>query len=86
MTGVQTCALPIFGSLPFSNVLRYYRMDAYKDDIVDDLTTSSIDTGTGMKLYNHKIINVQQAPMPFVTVRTGTLSTSVDDSTKDIRG
>jgi hypothetical protein len=74
------------GSLPFSNVLRYFKMDTYKDDIVDDLTTSTPDIGTGMKLYNHKIINVQQAPMPFTTVRTGTFATAIDDPTKDIRG
>ncbi|MGL2963235.1 choice-of-anchor D domain-containing protein [Flavobacterium sp. RSB2_4_14] len=74
------------GSLPFANVLKYYRMDTYKDDIVDDLTTPSIDTGTGMKLYNHKVINVQQAPMPFTTVRAGSFATAVNDVTKDIRG
>ena len=74
------------GSLTFSNVLRYYRMDAYKDDIVDDLTTTSIDAGTGMKMFNHKVINVQQAPMPFTTIRTGTFSSAVNDATKDIRG
>jgi hypothetical protein len=74
------------GSLPFANVLRYYRMDAYKDDIVDDLTTPSVDIVTGMKLFNHKVINVQQAPMPFTTVRTGTFATAVNDATKDIRG
>ena len=74
------------GTLPYANVLRYYRMDAYKDDIVDDLTTLSIDSGTGMKMYNHKNIYVQQAPMPFTTVRTGTFATAIDDSTKDIRG
>jgi hypothetical protein len=74
------------GSLPFANVLRYYRMDTYKDDIVDDLTTASVDTGTGMKLYNHKVINYQQAPMPFTTIRTGTFATAVNDPTKDIRG
>jgi len=74
------------GSLPFANVLRYYRMDTYKDDIVDDLTTASVDTGTGMKLYNHKVIDYQQAPMPFTTIRTGTFATAVNDPTKDIRG
>lgn len=74
------------GSLPFANVLRYYRMDAYKDDIVDDLTTASIDTGTGMKMYNHKVIAVQEAPMPFTTIRTGTFATAINDATKDIRG
>jgi hypothetical protein len=74
------------GSLPFANVLKYYRMDAYKDDIVDNLTTASIDTGTGMKLYNHKVLAVQEAPLPFTTVRTGTFADAVHDTTRDIRG
>lgn len=74
------------GSLPFTNVLRYYRMDAYKDDIIDDLTTPAIDSGTGMKIYNHKFIKVQEAPMPFVTLRTGTFAVAVDDPTKEIKG
>ncbi len=74
------------GSLAYSNILRYYRMDAYKDDIVDNLITSGIDTGTGMKIYNHKVIKVQEAPMPFVTKTTGTFATAVNDATKDIRG
>jgi hypothetical protein len=73
-------------SLPFANVLRYYRMDAYKDDIVDDLTTGAIDSGTGMKMYNHKNIYVQQAPMPFLTERTGSFATAINSPTKDIRG
>ncbi len=73
-------------SLPYANILRYYRMDAYKDDIVDDLITPSIDTGTGMKIYNHKVIKVQEAPMPFVTKTAGTFATAVNDTTKDIRG
>ena len=74
------------GSLPFANVLKYYKMDTYKDDIVDNLTTAAVDTGTGMKLYNHKVINYQQAPMPFTTLRTGTFATAIDDPTNDIRG
>ncbi|MCF6130778.1 choice-of-anchor D domain-containing protein [Flavobacterium sp. WG47] len=74
------------GSLPWTNLVKYYRMDTYKDDIVDNLTTGTVDTGTGMKLYNHKVINVQQAPMPFTTVRTGSFSSAVNDATKDIRG
>ncbi|KAB1156498.1 choice-of-anchor D domain-containing protein, partial [Flavobacterium luteum] len=76
----------VIGTLPFTNLLRYYRMDVYKDDIIDDLTTTSIDLVTGMKIFNHKVINVQQAPMPFTTVRTGTFATAVNDITKDIRG
>ncbi len=72
--------------VPYSNILRYYRMDAFKDDIVDNLITPSIDSGTGMKIYNHKVIKVQEAPMPFVTKTSGTFATAVNDATKDIRG
>jgi hypothetical protein len=72
-------------SLPFSNLLRYYRMDTYKDDIIDDLTTPTIDV-TGTKIYNHKNIYLQQAPLPFVTERAGTFATAVNSPTKEIRG
>ena len=72
-------------SLPFANLLRYYRMDTYKDDIIDDLTTSAVDI-TGTKIYNHKNIYVQQAPMPFLTERTGNFATAVNSPTKEIRG
>jgi hypothetical protein len=72
-------------SLPFGNLLRYYRMDNYKDDILDDLTTPAIDV-TGTKIYNHKNIYVQQAPMPFLTERSGTFATAVNSPTKEIRG
>ena len=65
-------------TLPYANMLRNYRMDAYKDDIVDNITTASIDSGTGMKIYNNKIIKVQEAPMPFVTRTTGTFATAVN--------
>lgn len=74
------------GALPFANVLRYYRMDVYKDDIIDDLTTGSIDTGSGMKIYNNKYIAVQQAPMPFITERDGNFAAAVDSPTNEIRG
>lgn len=84
---VRGMIVPIdVGSLPFTNVLRYYRMDTYKNDIIDNVTTASIDTGTGMKMYNHKNIYVQQAPMPFVTERTGSFATAVNSPTNDIRG
>ena len=73
------------GSLPFANVLRYYRMDVYKDDIIDDLTTTATDL-TGAKIYNNKNIYVQQAPMPFLTERTGNFTTAVNSPTKEIRG
>ncbi len=74
------------GSLPWGNLLRYYRMDAYKDDIIDDLTTASIDAGAGMRIYNHKVIRVQQAPMPFITERPGTFEQAVDSPLNEVRG
>ena len=72
-------------SLPFANLLRYYRMDTYKDDIIDDLTTPAADV-TGTKIFNHKNIYVQQAPMPFITERTGNFATAVNSPTNDVRG
>jgi hypothetical protein len=74
------------GTLPFTNLIRYYRMDAYKDDIIDDWTTPAIDTGVGMKIYNHKNIYEQQAPMPFTTIQSGSFATAVNNPSKDIRG
>jgi hypothetical protein len=72
-------------TLPFSNLLRYYRMDTYKDDIIDDLTTPTIDV-IGTKIYNNKNIYLQQAPLPFVTERAGTFAVAVNSPTKEIRG
>lgn len=73
------------GTLPFANLVRYYRMDVYKDDVIDDLSTPAIDL-VGTKIFNHKVINPQQAPMPFLTERTGDFATAVDSPTKEIRG
>lgn len=72
-------------SLPFTNLLRYYKMDNYKDDIIDDHTTVAIDV-TGTKIYNHKNINIQQAPMPFVTVASGSFAIAVNSPATDVRG
>eukprot|EP00731_Ephydatia_muelleri_P033031 g33031.t1 len=69
-------------SLPFTSLLRYYRMDTYKDDIIDDLTTPATDI-TGTKIYNHKNIYVQQAPMPFITERAGNFATAVNSPSNE---
>ncbi len=53
--------------LNWSYLTRYYQLDTYKDDIIDDLSTASIDEGTGAKIYNTKIIDIQNAPLPFIT-------------------
>ena len=60
--------IPSFSS---SSLIKYYKMDTYKDDIVDDKVTPSIDQLTGAKLYNIKNIYSQTAPMPFETVANG---------------
>ncbi|HEX9825779.1 MAG TPA: choice-of-anchor D domain-containing protein [Flavobacteriaceae bacterium] len=72
--------------LPWTNLQRYFRMDNYKDDIIDDLTTSSIDVGSGAKIYNTKVINVQTAPLPFVTQQSGDLATAVDIAADGVNG
>lgn len=72
-------------SLPFANLLRYYRMDVYKDDVIDDLTTAATDL-TGARIYNHKNIYLQQAPMPFLTERSGRFAEAVNSPSKEIRG
>lgn len=72
--------------LPFANLIRYYRMDVYKNDIIDDLTTPGFDTNSGMRIFNHKIIHPQQAPMPFVTMQSGNFATAVNNSQNEVRG
>jgi hypothetical protein len=64
--------------LGWSNLKRYFRMDAYKDDIIDDLTTPTIDTGSGARIYNTKLIDYQNAPLPFVTQSSGNLDSAVN--------
>ena len=64
--------------LDWTYLKRYYRLDLYKDDIADDLTTSTIDVGSGAKMYNIKLINTQSAPLPFITKQSGSLPTALD--------
>ena len=59
-------------TLSWSNLIRYYRLDNYKNDITDDLTTPSIDINNGAKLYNIKTIKYQSAPMPFISQESNT--------------
>jgi len=73
-------------SLPWVNLIRYFRMDNYKDDIIDNHTTVSIDNTVGAKIYNIKTIKIQEAPMPFVTEQNGDFATAVHSVTKEIRG
>ncbi|MDO6759857.1 LamG-like jellyroll fold domain-containing protein [Tamlana sp. 2_MG-2023] len=53
-----------------SRLVRYYRMDNYLDDQLIDLTGNDDAT-----IYNVKDILHQTAPMPYVTLKTGTWTT-----------
>ncbi|MFI1770437.1 LamG-like jellyroll fold domain-containing protein [Thalassobellus citreus] len=70
--------------LNWSHLIRYYRMDTYKDDIIDDLSTPSIDVGSGTKIFNTKIIDTQTAPLPYVT--TESCSGNWSDSSNWLEG
>lgn len=72
--------------LDWTSLKRYYRMDTYKGDVIDDLSTASVDVSSGMRIYNTKHIDYQNAPLPFVTKQSGTLSAAVDDSGNGVRG
>ncbi|WP_452232729.1 GEVED domain-containing protein [Lacinutrix sp. MEBiC02595] len=58
-----------------NNLLRYYKMDGYKDDITDNKVTPTIDQSTGAKLYNIKKIYFQTAPLPYKTIQDGEWTT-----------
>lgn len=64
----------------WASVLAYYRMDNYKDDVIDNHVSTSIDAGSGSsfaRIYNVKNIKYQLAPMPFVTEQSGTIDAAV---------
>ncbi|MFH4965173.1 LamG-like jellyroll fold domain-containing protein [Gaetbulibacter sp. M235] len=61
--------IDISGSIG-SSLIKYYKMDSYQDDILDDKKTSSIDVA-GAKIYNVKDIYFQRAPLPYQTISDG---------------
>ncbi|MQP25648.1 choice-of-anchor D domain-containing protein [Flavobacterium sp. LMO8] len=73
-------------SLPWTNLMCYFRMDNYKNDIIDNHTSATIDVGAGAKIFNVKTINIQQAPMPFITEQTGNFAVATNSISKQIRG
>ena len=73
-------------TLAWANLTRYFRLDTYKGDITDDLSTATVDIGTGAKMYNFKLIDYQSAPMPFVTQQSGALNTAVHSASDGING
>ncbi|MCB4798160.1 GEVED domain-containing protein [Neotamlana laminarinivorans] len=58
-----------------TSLIKYYKMDTFKNDITDNKTTTTIDVSTGAKLYNIKNIYYQTAPLPYETVADGDWST-----------
>jgi hypothetical protein len=73
--------------LDWTFLKRYFRMDVCKDDIIDDLSTASTDINVGARIYNIKVIDVQSAPLPFVTqIGDTTLDAAVDIPSKGVVG
>lgn len=67
----------------WANLIGYYRMDAYKDDVIDNYTTASVDNGLSTsfaRIYNNKVISYQLAPMPFVTTQAGAVDAAVSQN------
>ncbi|MGR7812974.1 LamG-like jellyroll fold domain-containing protein [Lacinutrix undariae] len=56
-----------------TNLVRYFKMDGYLDDILDDKKTdpANRDLTAGARLYNIKLIYPQTAPLPYVTKAAG---------------
>jgi len=59
-----------------ASLIRYFKMDGYQDDILDDKSTAAMDSGTGAKMYNIKNIDIQTAPLPYETGADGDWSNS----------
>ncbi|WP_157804982.1 LamG-like jellyroll fold domain-containing protein [Confluentibacter lentus] len=53
-----------------TNLVKYYKMDGYQDDILDDKKTGTLDVA-GARMYNFKDIYFQRAPLPYETVADG---------------
>lgn len=67
-------------ALSASALIAYYRMDTYKDDVIDNRATASVDAGQTpelLRIYNIKNIRPQLAPMPFETSQDGNLDSAV---------
>ena len=73
----------------WASLLAYYRLDDYKNDVIDDLKIASTDDGlsaTFARIYNVKYIQNQTAPMPFVTLRSDLIENAVENPTEFIKG
>ena len=54
-----------------ANLVRYFKMDGIKGDILDNKVTATIDEGLGAKIYNIKDVYFQTAPLPYETITDG---------------
>ena len=73
----------------WSNLKAYFRMDNYKNDVIDDYKTTTIDEGTSpdfTRIYNAKYIKLQSAPMPFETIGDGAIQSVVSPAGSFING
>lgn len=64
----------------WASLLAYFRMDTFKDDVIDNRTTAYIESGSNAafaRVYNMKNFKPQLAPMPFVTAIPGSLNIAV---------
>lgn len=53
-----------------THLVKYFKMDGFNGDILDDKTTPELDV-VGAKMYNFKTINPQTAPLPYATKANG---------------
>jgi hypothetical protein len=72
------------------DLIAYYRMDNYKNDVIDDFKIPLIDDGSTninfCRIYNVKSLRTQTAPMPFVTTKTGAIDFAVNNPVNFING
>lgn len=88
-----TIAVDINSSNTWASMVGYFRMDNFKNDVIDNYNTNtSIDdssTDTSFtRIYNVKKLETQTAPLPFVTVANSTTgwNAAVDNSSNFIDG
>ncbi|RZJ67738.1 MAG: choice-of-anchor D domain-containing protein [Flavobacterium sp.] len=70
-------------STSWTSLIGYYRMDVFKNDVIDNYITSGPDIGTSStfaRIYNVKTIRYQLAPLPFTTTLAGSLDTAVSQN------
>ncbi|AWA31312.1 hypothetical protein HYN48_15100 [Flavobacterium magnum] len=78
-------------STTWASLIGYFRMDNYKNDVIDDYTIAGIDDDKSntafTRIYNVKYLKTQNAPLPFKTKQAGILdSTALTDTENFIYG